>query len=286
MTQQALDQQTDMPTEHDALEITLKRQVEAERQSHQQRLSRYLIIGRIGLVLTILLSWELASGTLLNQRYVSKPSEVVRLLHRWISSGEVYSHVWTTLIEVSAGYVLGVALGLTMAILLSFSQRAHSILRPFIVGFYGIPKIALAPILVMWLGLGITPKIVIAAIIVFFVMFMNSYAGLSNVRTELVDIARVMGATRLQILYKIMLPSAAPFILTAMRITIPDAVVGAILGEFIAGSSGIGNLIRRSSNQLVTAGVFGGILILATMVIVMRALLTPLERRILGWRDD
>jgi NitT/TauT family transport system permease protein len=136
----------------------------------------------------------------------------------------------------------------------------------------------------MWFGLNITPKIVIATIIVYFVMFMNSYAGLSNVRLELIDISRVMGGSRLGILRKIMLPAAAPYILTAMRLTIPDAVVGAILGEFIAGSVGMGNLIRRSSNQLVTSGVFAGIFILALMVIVMRASLTPLERRFLDWR--
>lgn len=273
------------PARDEHLEATLQRQVEAERERHDRRDQILLTVGRIGLVVGILVAWELLSGPVLNARYVSKPSEIATLLARWFGTGEVWPHLQTTLTEVLAGYGLGVVLGLGAAILLTFFPRAQAVLRPFIVAFYGIPKVALAPILVMWFGLGVAPKIVIATIIVFFVMFMNSSAGLASVRAELVDIARVMGASRLQILRQILLPAAAPYILTAMRVTIPDAIVGAIIGEFIAGSIGMGNLIRRSSNQLVTAGVFGGILILALFVLVMRGLLSPLERRLLGWRQ-
>ncbi len=285
MTVQALEDQR-LAAQNEQLEVVLQRQVEDERRRQMQRDRLLLWIGRVGLIVGILLFWELASGTLLNARYTSKPSEIAALLQRWFASGEVWIHLQTTLTEVLAGYALGVVLGLGAAIVLTFFQRAFMVVRPFIVAFYGIPKVALAPILVMWLGLGITPKIVIATIIVFFVMFMNTVAGLSHVRAELVDIARVMGASRLQIMRKIMLPAAAPYILTAMRVTIPDAVVGAIIGEFIAGSVGMGNLIRRSSSQLVTAGVFGGIFILAMFVMGMRVLLTPLERRLQGWRDQ
>jgi NitT/TauT family transport system permease protein len=268
------------------LEAVLKQEAEAERARQMQRDHVLLWVGRLGLIAAILIFWELASGTLMNARYVSKPSEIATLLQRWFSSGEVWPHLRTTVTEVLAGYVLGVILGLLAAILLTFFGRIHAVLRPLIVAFYGIPKVALAPILVMWLGLDITPKVVIATVIVFFVIFMNTVAGLSHVRPELVDIARVMGASRLNILRTIMLPSAAPYILTAMRITIPDAVVGAIVGEFIAGSTGMGNLIRRSSSQLVTSGVFGGIFVLAMLVIIMRISLTPLERRLLSWREN
>ncbi len=267
-------------------EARLRREAEAQRQRQQQRTRILLWVGRIGLIAALLLFWELGSGSILNTRYVSKPSEILILLTRWFTSCEVYPHLIATLGEVLAGYALGVILGLTAAILMTFFPRANDVLKPFIVAFYGIPKVAIAPILVMWLGLDITPKIVIATVIVFFVMFMNSLAGLSNVRGELIEISRVMGGSRWQILRKIMLPSAAPYILTAMRLTIPDAVVGAIIGEFIAGNVGMGNLIRRSSSQMVTSGVFGGIIVLAGMVILMRVLLAPLERRVLGWRQD
>jgi NitT/TauT family transport system permease protein len=284
MTTQVFEQPVAAPIEEE-LEVRLRREAEEDRRRHERRLRFLLILGRVGLIVSILLLWELASGPILHARYVSKPSEIVNILQRWLSSGEIWDNLLTTLIEVLAGYALGVLLGLGTAIIFIFFQRTHDVLKPLIVAFYGIPKIALAPIIVMWFGLGITPKIVIATIIVFFVMFMNSYAGLSNVRPEWIDISRVMGGSRLQILRKVMLPAAAPFILTAMRLTIPDAVVGAIIGEFIAGSSGMGNLIRRSSSQLVTAGVFAGIFILALMVILMRSGLTPLERKFLEWRE-
>ncbi len=274
------------PSASEEFEARLRREAEEQKQRQQQRIRILLWVGRVGLLVGLLLFWELASGPILNTRYVSKPSEILTILTRWFTSGEVYPHLLATLGEVLAGYALGIILGLSSAILLAFFPRVNDVLKPFVVAFYGIPKVAVAPILIMWLGLDITPKIVIATVIVFFVMFMNSLAGLSNVRSELIEISRVMGGSRWQILRKIMLPSAAPYILTAMRLTIPDAVVGAIIGEFIAGNVGMGNLIRRSSSQMVTSGVFGGIIILAGMVILLRVLLAPVERRVLGWRQD
>jgi len=273
-------------TEREELETRLRRQLEDERRRQMQRDRLLLWVGRIAVIAVILLIWELGAGGLFNVRYTSKPTEIAARLYRWFSSGEVYPHLAVTLFEVLVGYALGLILGLLFAVLVTWFPRVQAILRPFIVAFYGIPKVALAPILVMWLGFDVTPKIVIATIIVFFVMFMNSAAGLNNVNPELISIARVMGATRFQILRKIMLPAAAPYILTAMRLTIPDAVVGAVIGEFIAGSVGMGNLINRSSNQFVTSGVFAGVFMLAMLVILLRIGITPLERRFLGWREQ
>src|SRR5438067_1116977 len=137
--------------ETEDLEARLRRQVELERQQQIQRTRLLLWVGRVAVIAGIMLVWELAAGPLLNVRYTSKPSEIVARFYRWFSSGEVYPHLAITLVEVLVGYVLGLILGLVSAILVTWFPRAQAVLKPFIIAFYGIPKVALAPILVMWL---------------------------------------------------------------------------------------------------------------------------------------
>jgi NitT/TauT family transport system permease protein len=188
------------------------------------------------------------------------------------------------LLEVGAGYVIGALLGLLFAWLLSLGKTFEKIVRPFFIAFYGIPKIALAPLIIMWFGLGITPKILIAAVFVFFVVSLNTLAGIQAVSGDLINIARVMGANRFDVMTKIVFPSALPYIMTALRITIPQAMVGAIIGEFLAGNRGVGYLINSASNQYNTAGAFAGIATLLVIVLVMDWLVSVAERRFLRWR--
>lgn len=266
-------------------EQQLERQEETTKREANERSHKRLIISRILLIGGVLLAWELLSGPVLPLRYTSKPSEVVGVLVNWVTTGEIWDHLATTFFQVLVGYIIGVVVGISSALFLTSFRRTHEILRPFIMAIYGIPRVAVAPIIVMWLGLGMEPKIAIAAVIVFFTIFMNTFAGLNSVRPEQINIARVMGASRLQTLLKVMLPAAAPYVLTSMRIAIPDAIVGVLIGEFIAGTVGVGQLIRRSSNQFIIAGVFAGIFVLASMVLSMRAVLAPFERRVLAGRE-
>lgn len=265
--------------ENETFEQQLERQTEQSANAANRRFGQRVVWGRVLLIAGILLAWELLSGPVLPLRYTSKPSEIVTILGNWIRTGELWDHLATTAFQVIVGYVIGVLVGVGAALFLTSFRRTHEVLRPFIMAVYGIPRVAVAPIIVMWLGLGMEPKIAISAVIVFFTVFMNTFAGLNSVRPEQINIARVMGASRLQTLLKVMLPAAAPYMLTSMRIAIPDAIVGVLIGEFIAGSVGMGNLIRRSSNQMIISGVFAGILLLAAMVLTMRAALVPLERR-------
>ena len=227
---------------------------------------------------SFLLFWELGAGVLFNKNFTSAPSEIGRVLFQFVVTGSITEHLFTTLIEIAAGYSIGVAAGISIASLFSFSSRFYAIMFPFIQAFYGIPKVALAPILVMWFGLGIAPKIMISAVMSFFVVFVNTSMGLHSAKIELLNVARVMGASFPQLVRKILIPVALPYTVTAMRVATAGAILGAVLGEFVAAQKGIGVVISRGSTQLAAGVVLAGVLILTLLTLAMNGLLIPLEK--------
>ncbi len=233
---------------------------------------------RIGIVVAFLLFWEFGAGTLFNDAFSASPSRIGSALVRLAKTGALSGNLAQTVLEIFAGYSIGVGAGILAACFFAFSRRIYTIIFPFIQAFYGIPKVALAPILVMWFGLGITPKIIISAIMSFFVVFVNTVMGLNSAREELLNVARVMGASKLQATRKILFPVALPYTVTAMRVASASAVLGAILGEFVAAQKGIGVLINRGSTQLAADVVFAGVLILTLLTLLLSGLLVPLER--------
>jgi NitT/TauT family transport system permease protein len=259
-----------------------------ELQAHvarEARNGRIIAAGRLITLVVFLGGWYWASGRIVDRLFVSDPVRVVQALWRIIGNGQLPYHIQFTLTETLAGYAIGAVLGLIAAWIVSLSASFQKIVHPFLIGFYAIPKIALAPLMIMWFGLEMTPKIVIAAIFVFFVVFMNTLGGIQTVSPSLVNVARVMGLNNYQLMTKIVYPSAVPNITMALRITVPEAMIGAIIGEFIAGNRGVGYLINSASNQYNTAGVFAGICALLVVVLTMDWLVTVLERRLMKWRS-
>jgi NitT/TauT family transport system permease protein len=257
-------------------------QLKKSELARYQRVARRRVVLkwalRLGIVATVLLFWEFGAGTLFSGDFSGTPSGIVRTLVRFARSGSLWGDLKSTLVEVFAGYGIGVSGGIIAACLLPFSRRLYNIVFPFIQAFYGIPKLALAPILVMWFGLGIAPKIIVASIMCFFVVFVNTVMGLNSAPEELLDVARVMGSSRFQLTRKVLFPVALPYTVTAMRVASASAVLGAILGEFVAAQKGIGVLINHGSNQLAPNTVFAGVLILTMLSLLLSGLLAPLER--------
>ncbi|MBI4280215.1 MAG: ABC transporter permease, partial [Armatimonadetes bacterium] len=193
-------------------------------------------------------------------------------------------HVRFTLLETVAGYAIGVTLGLLAALAVALTPRLHRVTQPFLIAFYAIPKIALAPLIIIWFGLGLLPKILLASLFVFFIVFLNTVAGVRSVSPSLVSVARVMGAAPRDLLAKIVLPASVPFIIAALRLTIPSAMIGAVVGEFISSNRGLGYLINAASSRYETATVFAGIGSLLIVVVLMDVAVSWLERRLLRWR--
>jgi NitT/TauT family transport system permease protein len=234
--------------------------------------------------IAILVFWQWASGRLIKEIYVSKPTAVAARLYELFASGEIYPHLWTTGEELVLGYVIGVAGGILGGYALGRSPRLANIFEPYVMGFYGIPKIALAPLFIIWFGIGIGSKVALASIMVFFLVFYNVYTGVRSVDRELINLSLVMGANQRQLTYHVYLPAAAPFVLLGMRMAVPYSVIGVIVGEFTSSISGLGLFIHEASSTYDPAGVFAGIAILLVFVVGANFLAGRLERRLLRWK--
>lgn len=260
---------------------------EAERPAARRRAWLGKALHRLALLLpgiAILVFWQWASGRLIKEIYVSKPTAVAERLYELFSSGEIYPHLWTTGQELVLGYVLGVGGGILAGYALGRSPRLAGIFEPYVMAFYGIPKIALAPLFIIWFGIGIWSKIALAGIMVFFLVFYNVYSGVRSVDRELVNLTLVMGASQRQLTYHVYLPAAAPYVLLGMRMAVPYSVIGVIVGEFTSSTQGLGLFIHEASSTYDPAGVFAGIVILLAFVVVANILAGKLERRILRWK--
>jgi sulfonate transport system permease protein len=251
----------------------------AARRAHR----RFLIVARLGIVLVALVSWELVSGTVLRPFYLSSPTDVASTLLEWAASGELWYHGRFTVTAAFLGYLLGAAGGVLVAWPLGMVRIAYRIVEPYFLVAYSVPAVAMGPVFILWFGLGMAPKILIAAYFVFFIVFINTVAGFQQVPRGLLDTTRVLGASRRAQLRTVMLPSALPFIFAALRITLPAAMIGAVTGEFISSNRGLGYLTRAAASSYSTDGVIAGVLCLSAVVLLMNLMLRPL-RHALRWQ--
>jgi NitT/TauT family transport system permease protein len=262
--------------------------LESTRKAHRAARAaelRFLTAARLAIVVVALAGWELASGTLIRSFYVSSPSDVAERLAEWAASGELVYHGGFTVSAAFLGYVLGAVAAVLVAWPLAMLRTAYRITEPYFLVAYSIPAVAMGPVFILWFGIGLTPKVLIAAYFVFFIVFINTVAGFQQVPRGLLDVTRVMGASRRDQLRTVLLPSALPFVLAALRITLPAAMIGAVTGEFISSNRGLGYLTRAAAASYSTAGVLAGVLCLSVIVLLMNVMLRPL-RHALRWQPD
>ena len=235
------------------------------------------------LLAAVLGFWEAASGRLFDVFWVSRPSLILEYLWDFLQR-DFFKHFYFTMTATGVGFVLGAAGGLIAGVLLSRSAFLAAVLDPFLVAINGIPRVALAPLFVVWFGIGLLPKIVLVFTLVFFVIFYNTYSGIRAVEKSYVDLAWVMGAGDRDIFRKVVLPAATPYIFLGLKLSIPYALIGAIIGEFVASSAGLGWKIQVETSQYNTTGTMAGLMVLMAIVIAMNALFSLFERRMLRWR--
>jgi NitT/TauT family transport system permease protein len=232
----------------------------------------------------LLILWELASGRLIREAYVSKPTAVAARLAQLFGTGEVWPNLIVTGQELVWGYAIGAAAGIACGYGLGRAPRLAGVIEPYLMAFYGIPKIALAPLLIIWFGIGVGSKIALAATMVFFLLFYTVFAAVRTTDRELVNLALVMGARESQLGRHVYLPAAMPAIMLGLRMAVPYAVIGVIAGEFASALKGLGLYINYSSSTYDPAGVFAGIVILLIFVLIANAVAAWVERRVLNWR--
>jgi NitT/TauT family transport system permease protein len=230
-----------------------------------------------------LLAWQFLSGPVIPKLYVSTPVDVARRLGELFSSGSIYPDLWTTGRELLIGYAVGAVAGIVSGYALGRLHAAARILEPYITALYGIPLVTLAPLFIIWFGIGIWSKVTICAILVFFLVFFTVFGGVRSVSRELVDVARILGASQSQLTRHVYLHASMPHIFAGLRNALPFAVIGVTVGEFISAFRGLGLYINRSSTTLDPSGVFAGIVIFLALILLAKALLGTLERRVLRW---
>ncbi len=233
--------------------------------------------------------WQLAasSGALadllgLEPFLVPSPAEIAKAL--WESRSLLAENAWVTLREIVLGFLIGLAAGLAFAVILRLSETLRRIFYPLMVGSQAVPILVLAPVLIVWFGFGIGPKLVIVALICFFPIAVNAADGLRSVDPEAGKMMRSLDASRRQILWRVEAPTSLPFVFSGARIAATYAPIAAIFGEWVGADSGLGVLIREDSARLETARLFAAAAVLAAIALTMFALLALAERRIVTWR--
>jgi NitT/TauT family transport system permease protein len=239
---------------------------------------------RLAIILGFLFLWEIASGRWIEPFLISSPSRIFSSMVTHFQSGDLLQHSWVTFQEIAIGFPLGALVGIALGYWFGRSRFLAEIFEPIIIAINGIPRTALAPLFIVWLGIGIWSKVGVVFLLVFFLNFFNTYAGMRQMDTEYVDLARLMGVRGWKLTFRVILPAISPYIFTGIRTSIPFSVIGAIVGEFIAATEGLGFFIRMSAGIFRTADVFVGIIVLMIMVIVMDKVAGLVERRALRWQ--
>jgi len=260
-----------------------------EKQSGEVARSRRrihigLLATQIGILIALLAAWEFSVSNK-NLMFFSRPSLVAARLYELFVGGEIYRDIWVTLSEVAIGYTLGAIAGLFFGFILGRSQFLSAALQPYIIGLYSIPKIALAPLFIVWFGLGISSKVAVVVLATFFLVFFNTYSGLKGINEEFVNLARLMGASWPQTLKRVILPSAADQIFLGLKTAVPYAVIGAVIGEYIGSNEGLGHFVLYSSQTYDAPALFAGIVVLVAIVFLLNFALNKIEKRVIRWRQ-
>lgn len=261
------------------------RAAEDDYREAAQRRRRIVWSGRLAAGLLVIGAWEAAAARLIDPFFISSPSAVAAKLAEWIGSGFLLFHLSVTLEETAVGFLLGSFAGYAVGFAFGRSDLLAAVLEPYVTALYSLPKLALAPLFIMWFGIGFASKVAMSASIVFFMVFYNTYAGVRDVNPIYLNVTRLMGASEWQLMRKVILPSASAWVLTGLKVSVPYALVGAVIGEFMSANRGIGFVIHSSASIFDTAGVFAGLVVLMIVGILLNQVLGRFERYTLRWKE-
>jgi NitT/TauT family transport system permease protein len=246
---------------------------------------------RVLLLVVIVGGWELGSRTkVIDPFFWGEPSGIWQQIVTWATQGTAQGPLWeqiaVTLEEAFLGFVIGVVLGVIFGIVLGRNRFLADVLGPYIKALNAIPRVMLGPILIIGLGLGTQSKVALAVIMVFFIVFFNAFQGVREVDRNLLANARILGASERRLSTAVIIPSALSWILASLHTSFSFALVGAVVGEFLGATKGIGVMVQVAQSNFNINGVFASIVILAVVALIMEALITTLENRLIRWRPN
>ena len=244
----------------------------------------FVLAARLVVGVAFLGLWYAASGNWIDTLLISSPDLVGARLWRWLWDGTLWHHLSITLLATVLGFGIGATAGFTSGLLFGCYNTLAEIFDPYISALYSIPKIALAPLFIIWFGIGIESKVAVSAAIVFLVIFLNTYAGVREVNPIYIHTTRIMGGGQAAVLRHVIVPSAAAWVITGLKVSVPYALVGTVIGEFMSANRGMGFLISQATGLFNTTSVYAGIIVLAVMGAVINTGLKHLEQWVLRWR--
>jgi sulfonate transport system permease protein len=239
--------------------------------------------GRIAVGIACLVLWQFGSNVM-GRDWLPGPVDTMARIWELAVSGQLARDTLITFGEATAGMIIGGAAGAALPFILRLSPRLMTALDPLISALFGMPKLALAPLFILWFGIGITTKVVFVASIVFFLLFYNGLAGILSVDPRLVAMLRVAGASEWVISREIVWNTTKPFLFSGLKIALPRALSGAVVGEFIAADAGLGWYIQHARAINDTVGVLAGAVIVTVLVMAVNAALQRVQARSLAWR--
>ncbi len=262
--------------------------------------AKNLLFWQVGLFIAVLLLWQLVSR---NQQYaffVGEPIKVAGRVWTWFmpfgfepsalfpeglpGRADIYQHLGVTLLETVLAFVIGTVLGLVFGLWLALAPMAGAILDPYVKAANSMPRVILAPIFGMWLGLGIWSKVALAVTLVFFIVFFNVYQGVKEVSPVVLANARMLGANQRQLLRTVYLPSATSWVFSSLHTSVGLAFVGAVVGEYLGSARGVGYLILQAEGTFDVNTVFAGIVVLTVFALVLDGLVGRIEKKLMKWQ--
>lgn len=232
----------------------------------------------------VLTTYPIFGRMLLPPFFFSNPVDVVKQIVAWFASGVIWKHLWVTLIESILAFVIGSIGGVLVGFWFARQPRTAAVFDPYVKMINALPRVVLAPIFALWLGLGIWSKVALGVTLVFFIVFFNVYQGVKEVSPTVLANARMLGMSERQLMRHVYWPSALSWMFSSLHTAVGFAVVGAVVGEYLGAAAGLGYLIQQAEGVFDVAGVFAGMFVLATFVIVIDTIVSLIEKRLLIWR--
>jgi sulfonate transport system permease protein len=246
-----------------------------------------MLVAQFALIVGILGVWELLSKyNILDAFFFSRPTAIFAAAVTAVQSKAFFLHLSATLAEAGTGLAIGAAAGIISGFIFARSQLLYKLFDPIISALNTLPRVALAPLFILWFGLGEPAKIALVISVVYFIMLLNSYAAITSIDTDLVDTLRLMGASRWLTYRRLYLPSSVPFLFAGLRISLAFAISAAIVGEMLVARYGLGRLMRERQDLLDTAGTFGVLVIIAALAIFLNGIIKLLELSLTRWRPS
>ncbi|HYP82419.1 ABC transporter permease [Variovorax sp.] len=240
----------------------------------------------LAVLVAVLALWHLCvSAFAVSHLIFPGPLGVARAVYDVLASGEIWPHLWITLYEILAGFALGALAGFVLGALIGQSAVLEAVLYPYVVAFQTVPKVAVAPLFVLWFGFDTASKVVITATIVFFPVLANTIVGLRSAPRDQIDLMRAFTASTWHVFRMVRLPHALPYVFAGLDIGIVLAVIGAIVGEFVGAQAGLGYLILQRNFSMDAAGMFAILIVLSLIGIVLHGLMKAIARRVIFWAD-